>query len=166
MTTDAEGTAATTYERRVDATAAYDKRHPQPSKDYGIHGVEFRFCLIGDAAAVSFGISTGWHLPSVVGVNEDSRPAYTQALAQFNRGIGSYPLPMSMHFHVATPIHDYLAEHEPNECDLLPGGKCYGDVTFTGSDRPFFALLRGGLDGMWKELAGELEAFTAAEADL
>lgn len=153
------------YERRVDASAAYDKRHPEPAKNYGIHGVEFRFSLVGEVAAVSFGLSTGWYLPVTVGVEDadgEDRFAYTDALSRFNK-IRLYPLPMAIHFHVATPIRDYMADQDPRECDLLPGGKCYGDVTFTGSDRPFFALLRGGLEGMWEELATELEGFVADE---
>jgi hypothetical protein len=143
-------------ERRIEAAAAFDKRHhPQ---NLGIHGVEFRFSLIGDVVAVSFGLSTGWHLPSVLGVESGNRRAYTQALHAFDT-TGAHPLPMSMHFHVPEPIRDYMAEWEPNECDLLPGGKCYGDVTFTGADRPFFALVEGGLEGMWKCLADEAESF-------
>jgi hypothetical protein len=151
---------AVVWERRVEAAAAFDKRCLHPKQSYGIHGVEFRFSLIGEAVAVSFGLSTGWHLPSVVGAEAGSRRSYTQALARFD-GTGSYPLPMAMHFHVPEPTRDYMAGWEPSECDLLPGGKCYGDVTFTGADRPFFALVEGGLEGMWECLQAEAESFIA-----
>lgn len=149
-------TAAQTWERRVEATAAFDKRHSDPSKNYGIHGVEFRFSLIGETVAVSFGVSTGWHLPSVVGVESESMHDYRRALHEFDHP-GLHPMPMSLNFHVAEPL-DYMDE-EPRPCDLLPGGQCWGDVTFTGADRPFLALIEGGLDGMWEQLAAEIESF-------
>lgn len=147
----------TEYERRVEATAAFDKRHPEPSKNYGIHGLEFRFSLVGEMIAVSFGVSTGWHLPSVVGVEGESSSEYRRALHEHDHP-GLHPLPMGLHFHLAEPL-DYMDDQEPRPCDLLPAGQCWGDVTYTGADRPFFALVKGGLDGMWEELAAEIESF-------
>jgi hypothetical protein len=149
--------AAQTWERRVEATAAFDKRHPNPSKNYGIHGVEFRFSLIGETIAVSFGVSTGWHLPSVVGVEGETMHDYRRALHEFDHP-GLHPMPMSLNFHIAEPLA-YMPEEEARPCDLLPGGKCWGDVSFLGADRPFFALVEGGLEGMWERLAVEAEAF-------
>lgn len=150
----------TDYEHKVEAAAAFDKRHPQPSKNYGIHGVEFRFSVIGDGAAVSWGLSTGWQLPSVIGDAGDNSHDYRHALAQFDRGM--HPMPMAICFHVAEPIRSYMKDQEVSDCDLLPGGKCWGDITFTGGDRPFFALIGGGLDAMWKQLETELESFVGS----
>lgn len=149
-------------ERRIDAAAAFDKRSEDPKKDYGIHGVEFRFSLVRSAAAVSFGISTGWYLPETVGDEGESSSLYRDALRKGFAAI-SGPMPTGMYFHVAEPHRDYLREQEPRDCDLLPDGRCWGDVTFTGSDRPFFALVEGGLEAMWGALAVELDAFCADE---
>jgi len=44
---------------------AYDKRDPDPNKNYGIHGIDMRMVLVGDKGAVSFVLYTNRHLRSV-----------------------------------------------------------------------------------------------------
>lgn len=44
---------------------AFDKRDPDPKKNYGIHGVELRMVLKGPEGAVQFIVFTGWMLPKV-----------------------------------------------------------------------------------------------------
>ena len=39
-------------ERIIKFHQAYDKRHPNPSKNYGIHGVDLVFVLKGELGAV------------------------------------------------------------------------------------------------------------------
>jgi hypothetical protein len=141
-------------ERRVSASAAWDRRHPDPAQDYGIHGVEFRFSLVGEQAAVSFNLSTGWLLPSTLGVSTTSSSDYRAALWQRSRW---YPQPAGLFLHFADPVAEYM--REPSECDLLPGGRCYGCVSSHGADRPYFALIERGDEGLWEQLAGELRGF-------
>lgn len=43
-----------TRERIVEFTPAFDKRSSDPSKDYGIHGVDMRMVLKGENAATQF----------------------------------------------------------------------------------------------------------------
>jgi hypothetical protein len=52
-------------ERIIEFTPAFDKRDPNPKKNYGVHGVELRFVVKGEAGAVQFLIFTNWHLPHV-----------------------------------------------------------------------------------------------------
>ena len=54
-----------TRERIVEFTPAFDKRSSDPSKDYGIHGVDMRMVLKGENAATQFVLFTNWHLPHV-----------------------------------------------------------------------------------------------------
>lgn len=53
------------FKCQVDFSPAFDKRHTDPSKNYGIHGVNMRFVLTGEKGASQFLVYTNWHLPSV-----------------------------------------------------------------------------------------------------
>lgn len=52
-------------ERIVRFYPAYDKRDPDPKKNYGIHGVELLMLVKGEKGAVQFKLSTNWQLPHV-----------------------------------------------------------------------------------------------------
>ena len=44
--------------RRIEFAPAYDKRHPDPQKNYGIHGVEMRWLLEGPRGVIQFLVYT------------------------------------------------------------------------------------------------------------
>jgi hypothetical protein len=52
-------------ERITEFAPAFDKRDPDPKKNYGIHGVDLRMVLKGEEGAVQFVLFTGWMLPHV-----------------------------------------------------------------------------------------------------
>lgn len=52
-------------EKIIKFAPAYDKRHSDPKKNYGVHGVELKFILKGEEGAVQFVIFTNWMLPNV-----------------------------------------------------------------------------------------------------
>ena len=54
------------FERIVFVQPAYDRRNPDPKKNYGIHGAHLVFVLKGVLGAVEFDIGTNWYLPHVV----------------------------------------------------------------------------------------------------
>jgi hypothetical protein len=58
-------TQATNYRHEFKIFAGYDKRDPNPSKNYGIHGVEMKWFVIGDKGAVQFVLSTSWYPSNV-----------------------------------------------------------------------------------------------------
>jgi len=61
-----ETTLTTTALRRVkEFTKAYDKRDPDPEKNYGIHGAKLRMVLVGPLGAVQFVLFTQRMLKSV-----------------------------------------------------------------------------------------------------
>lgn len=53
------------YRQEIIFTPAYDKRHKDPTRNYGIHCVEIRFHLYGPKGVVQFVLYTNWHLPKV-----------------------------------------------------------------------------------------------------
>lgn len=52
-------------ERIIEVTPAFDRRDPDPSKSYGIHGAEIRMVLKGDKGATQFVLYTNRHLSHV-----------------------------------------------------------------------------------------------------
>lgn len=53
-------------ERSLQINPAWDKRNPDPAKNYGIHGVDIRMVVKGKEGAVQFVIYTQRHLPKVI----------------------------------------------------------------------------------------------------
>lgn len=135
------------YEKLIEFAPAWDKRDPDPKKDYGINGLEIRFTLKGKEGAVSVDISTGWLLPSTVGINEDTMYNYGRSL---NKEL-SYPSGMMVCYH--SPVQHY-EEQTKNECEYTTSGFCYSDCSYTYADKLLKRLIEEGESGVWDELSG------------
>ena len=131
----------TEFERIYEFSPAFDKRDPEPSKNYGIHGVEIHFVLKGPEGAVSFTLYTGWLLPETVGV-ERADYRYGKALVEN----GSYPMPAMLSYHIPEQREDYQVG--PTSCRYVEGGQCWGDGSFI-ADGALDALVTGGSDGLF-----------------
>jgi hypothetical protein len=135
------------FEKIVTFSAAFDRRHTDPNKNYGIHGVELRMVLRGPLGATQFLLYTNWMLPHVT----------LQLPNALQR-----PLPSDRGYHWSTPQYE---GQKCRDCDLLPSGKCYYDGSSLSADDTFRLLLEKGDAGVW----GDLEEFynelaTAKEA--
>jgi len=132
------------FEKTVTFRPAYDKRHPNPSKNYGIHGVEILFLLKGKKGAVQFLISTSWQLPHVQ-KEMDALP-----LGQFPY-LHHKPMPADLGYHSYKPMYE---EHLPstNSCSFLDNKPCYYDGSALNAEPIFNVLLKEGSDGVWREL--------------
>jgi hypothetical protein len=125
------------FERIVTFDPAFDRRHSNPSKNYGVHGVDMRMVLRGPKGATQFVLYTGWQLPHV----EDSEPL----AADFG-----------YHWHRAR-----YEGQEPMTCSYLPCGQCYYDGSGLRANDLFDVLRKEGGEGVWRELEKfyrELEA--------
>lgn len=127
-------------ERRVEFEAAFDKRHPDPRKSYGIHGVTLRMYVIGKRGAVQFVVFTNWHLPHVQ-KEMDARGDHLLC----------HPMPADLGYHSPVPQYD---GHEScrDDCELLGGRPCYYDGSGLNAKRIYHVLLSEGGDGVWREL--------------
>lgn len=66
-------------QRIVKFYPAFDKRDPDPSKNYGIGGVSLLMLVKGEKGAAQFTLSTNWHLPHVTEDTLKSTIARAQA---------------------------------------------------------------------------------------
>ena len=123
-------------EKIVRIYPAYDNRHPDPAKNYGIHGAEMGFYLKGKKGAVQFLLYTNWHLPHIQ--KELSRERMQ-------------PQPVDLGYHSPKPTykgHTVIDKH----CEFLDGKKCYYDGSTSNAYEIFNILVKEGDEGMWKEL--------------
>lgn len=127
--------------KRLDILPAWDKRDPDPKKNYGIHGVEMRFYIIGDKGAVQFVLFTNWFLPE----KADDFFSYRSPFGE--KIIG--PLPADLGYHSKVP--HYEGQESYGYCDLLKCD-CYYDGSGLQAYRIFDVLVREGDNGVWREL--------------
>lgn len=124
-------------ERLIEMAPAFDRRDSDPSKNYGIHGVEMRFVLKGPEGAVQFLLYTDWQLPHV-------------ARELKGKGHENRPMPADIGYHSPTPRYDGQTPRE--NCEYLGGKTCYYDGSGCWAYGFFERLLEGGSDGLWKAL--------------
>jgi len=117
--------------RKIDWVPAYDKRAPEPHKNFGIHNMEMWWIVWDERGAVSICISTGWDLKSV----------------REEMSFKSRPRASSLAYHSAKPRYD----SEETDCDWLPGGRCYPNTTYL-VDELFELLVEKGDGALWEEL--------------
>lgn len=116
---------------------AFDKRHSDPAKNYGIGSVRMLFVLKGKDGAISFSCSTGMYLPQQVS-EHGHRP-----WREFQ--------PMGYTVSSCAPVPKEGREGRKN-CEWLDGKTCYGDGSALAADEVYDALIREGDDGVWRKL--------------
>jgi hypothetical protein len=118
---------------------AYDRRHRDPAKDYGIGSVCLVFVLQGTQGAVTFTLATGWYLPHVqMKLVKDA--AYRQLT----------PFPMDLGVHALGP--QYSGQSKRPACDWTTQGYCYYDGSTLNADPFYTTLVEKGSGGVWEEL--------------
>jgi hypothetical protein len=144
------------FEKIITFSAAYDKRDPNPSKNYGIHGVEIRFVLKGKAGATQFVVYTDWYLPHV------QREFFLKPLARLSFLVLK-PSGADIGYHSPTP--QYEGQTKRDKCEYLNGRSCYYDGSGLSADEFIPKFLAGGSDAVWKMLEKEYRLQFKEEKD-
>ncbi|MCB0446396.1 MAG: hypothetical protein KDD03_02600 [Gelidibacter sp.] len=129
-------------EKIIELTPAFDRRDPNPSKNYGIHGVDLIMVLKGDKGAVNFTLYTNWQLPHV-------QDELKKKMFQHNHFLFE-PMPADIGFHSSTPM--YNGQSKMEECKYMNGKDCYYDGSTLMANEVYQILLQEGSEGVWKEL--------------
>ena len=133
-------------ERKIMFTPAYDKRDPNPSKNYGIHGVEMRWLVTGPKGAIQFVLSTNWHLKAV-------QEELDERLDRRFPHLSCHPMPMDLGYHSPVPMYEGQTCIE-KECEFLGGKPCYYDGSTLNAEKPYWILVEKGGDALWEYLEG------------
>lgn len=128
------------FTRRVEFQAAFDKRHPNPSKNYGVGAVVLRFILIGERGAMQFVCSTGMY-PKHVTDEWDASGRDPKAFRAMGYDIG---------YHAHEPQHE--GQSAQDNCTYLGGRACYYDGTSLGAEEFLPTFITGGDDAVWAML--------------
>ena len=135
--------------KEITILPAWDKRDPDPNKNYGIHGCELRFVLKGPLGAVQFVVYTNWHLPSVTKELITSK--------SMNQPIGGDPhwrcRPRGADLGYHSPTQRYEGQQPTKNCQYLDGRQCYYDgSSLQAEEIGMPILLQEGSEGVWKLL--------------
>jgi hypothetical protein len=132
-------------ERRIEIRPAYDRRHPDPKKSYGIHNAELCFYLIGPEGAIQFIVSTGWHLPHVMEEMKAKHAHNADTYALLSKGWGT-----DIGYHARVPQYENQTPISGN-CQIL-GGTCYYDGSTLNAEPIFNRMVAEGHEAVWEEM--------------
>ena len=125
-------------EQRIEWTPAFDRRHADDSKNYGIGSMSIKFLLKGELGTVQFYILSGWYLRHV-------RKEYK------NHPGFADPMGADVGYHSPKPIYDNQSPSE-DSCLYLDGKPCYYDGSGLAADDLFNKFIAEGIDVVWNEL--------------
>jgi len=161
-----------TLVRSIELTPAFDRRDADPSKNFGIHGVDLHMALKGPEGAVVFILFTNWMLPAVTDAVlsaellfdeseirstflplhcvqiHSTRPLWEGREPSRQRVCGPRWLGVDP---VTGPIIEPAQYGDLVVCEYTEGQPCYPDSS-SDADQVYELLLREGSDGVWREL--------------
>lgn len=136
------------FERITKVRLPFDRRHPDPKQNYGIHGLDVWFILKGKKGATQFMVSFGVYLPHLVqeALSKGERPYGEGKISGFDVGYHAY-VPQ---FEGQTPMKN---------CDIFSGEPCYYDGSSLRADdwvKEIFSIQGDAPDArVWEKLEEE-----------
>jgi len=129
------------FKKEVVITGAFDKRSPEPSKNYGIHGMEFRLYLIGDKGAVQYVYYSAQYLKHVS--DEMAESILKKGSTKYHPFSG---MAADLGYHSPKPMFE--GQSPSKNCHLI-GCDCYYDGSGLNASSYEETFLSGGSDAMW-----------------
>lgn len=146
-------------EQIVKFSPAYDKRDPDPKKNYGIGCTRCFMVLKGEKGCVHFAFGTGMYLEKTVEeYYKDGRDLFHFTFSG-SEGKQSYYMGYDVGYHSLEPTTEYEKERGPREnCDWLDGRPCYGDGSALRAETYMKVLVEEGSDKIWEMLEAEYKS--------
>ncbi len=167
-------------ERLIETTPGWDKRDPDPTKNYGIHCDERRMVLKGELGAVQYLTFLGTYPPELGIPDNKPTPAdlgYHSPVPMYEgqEAVGSskavyetvIPEPDAEEHHGMVQVGDDLGFRREDgtvqvmkrvptgsfdPCPYLDGRPCYYDGSGLNAQRVYDVELQEGLEGVWSYL--------------
>ncbi len=141
------------FVRELTIVPPFDKRSNDPGRNYGIHGMEFRFVLSKDNRATQFVAYTQLHLPHVAReLHEQPKSRYLNPMEIQGADVG---------YHSPTPT--YEGQTCTDEACQVTGGKCYYDGSSLRAEEWAKRWLEDGTDMIWMLLREQYERTFATQ---
>lgn len=167
-------------ERITEWEPAFDKRNPDPKKNYGIHGATMRWVLKGPKGAIQFVVYTNWMLPHVT--KEQIKRSYKRAMERGEKGFALemetfwQPMAADWGYHSRVPMYEGqepmgsvnwefkdtgkegIERYESmrtetgtfTPCQYLDGAPCYYDGSGLYAEEVLNVLITQGGEAVWK----------------
>ena len=132
------------FTRRIEFNPAWDRHHSDPNKNYGVHGVDLGFYLIGPRGAVQFRIFTNWQLRHIQD-EQDSRTLDRQF-----PHLLCHPMPADLGYH--SRVRMYPSQEPISEDCPIIGGMCYYDGSSLAAEEVYWEWVEKGMDWLWERL--------------
>ena len=129
------------FDRIVEISPGFDKRHTDPVRNYGIGGMGFRFILRGPKGAVQFCILSAVYPIHVARELSEERSGFRNGSPFMGSDVGYH-----------SPMPRYEGQTPMGKCDILPSGDCYYDGSSLAADEFLPEFITGGLPAVWKML--------------
>lgn len=133
--------------REIKISEAFDKRHKDPSKNYGIGACNIWFIVKGSKGAITLNIGTNWFLPSTV--EEYKTKGVNGRIVDLHRGDDGPVRAWAWDVHSKKKMYDGQTKYK--ESDIIKGG-CYCGGSCLRADRYLTILLEKGSEGVFEEL--------------
>lgn len=130
------------FERILEMSVPYDKRHKDPEKNCGIHGMDMRFVLRKGDKAVQFVVFTPIYTKNIQREFESS-PQASAMIRTLAADVG---------YHAPTPR--YEGQEPMKDCPYI-GKPCYYDGSGLRAEEWEKVWLEEGSDAIWKLLEEE-----------
>lgn len=104
------------FERITRVRLPFDRRAPEPARNYGVHELDIWFILKGLKGAVQYGFTVHAHLPHV-----EREFAAKQYDSRGSRSFGAFS-GFDVGYHAPSPQYD---DQPSMPCEVLGEGKCY-----------------------------------------
>lgn len=137
------------FKRVVKFRGAFDKRHADPSKNYGIHGMELHFILVGPKGATQFLFYTNMMLPHVRKEIFDKHNGEYQRFDLWN------PCGADIGYHAREAQYEGQTSMTA-DCEWV-GGPCFYDGSSLRADEFAPTFLEKGDDAVWEMLREEYD---------
>ncbi len=145
-------------QRHTTFVPGFDKRHSDPSKNYGINGGQFTFIVNGSKGAVHFVMTPGFY----------PRSALHHLIRHSNNNAAElHKYSMQMGYDVG--CHSFTPHYEgqgisQQECEWLGGKPCYTDGSAIKAEEWLEKFLEQGTEWLWPALEQRyLEEFETIE---
>lgn len=129
------------FEKEIQFNPAWDKRHDDPEKDYGIGSATMYWILKGDKGAITFNCALGWYLPHVEAEHGD-----VDCFKRMAYDIG---------YHSPKPMYEGQKPMK-GHCAVI-GCECYYDGSTLNAEPYLEALIAEGGKMVWKMMEQEYE---------
>ena len=134
------------FTREIQFSKAFDRRNPDPKKNYGVHCAEMRFLLKKKDKAVQFVLFTGWDLPHV-----------REERSSTGKGIFTGTvMPADLGYHSPKPMYEGQTLINKEPCPYI-GVPCYYDGSGLNAEQPYEVLVTEGEEALWDFLEGYYE---------